>query len=68
MLLLQDGNPVPMTEALTMSDGTKVLPDGSVTLASGKALMLHNGQAVLPDGRVVDHNKKSKSKRTQVSL
>lgn len=56
MLTMQEGNLLPMTQTMTMRDGTQVMTDGSVKTADGKTLMLHNGQAVLPDGRVLDRS------------
>ncbi len=54
MMRMQDGKKMPLTEPMTMNNGTKVMADGNVTMADGKSMMLHDGQCVMMDGKVQD--------------
>ena len=54
MMRVQDGKKTPLTEAMTMNNGTKVMADGNVTMANGQTMMLHDGQCVMMDGQVKD--------------
>lgn len=69
MMRIQDGNLTPLTETMTLNNGAKVMPDGSVTMADGKTMMLHNGQHMSLDGTVMDHGmKKGKPKKMTRSM
>lgn len=54
MMRVQDGKKMPLTETMTMNNGTKVMANGNVTMANGQTIMLHNGQCVMMDGQVKD--------------
>ncbi|QKG52126.1 DUF6799 domain-containing protein [Hymenobacter sp. BRD67] len=54
MMRMQEGKAMPLTETMTMNNGTKVMTDGNVMMADGKSMMLHDGQRVMLDGKVQD--------------
>jgi len=66
MMQMKDGQTMALASEITMNNGTKVMPDGTVTMAGGKTMMLKNGQYVLMDGSVVSgkmmHSKPKKDK------
>jgi hypothetical protein len=65
MMQMQDGNMVPMTSEMTMSNGTKVAANGQVTMADGKTMMLQDGESVSMGGQVMHHGgKKGKTKNS----
>src|SRR5262245_42976665 len=44
----------PMDKEMTMSNGTKVKSDGSMTMKDGKTMMMKNGQMMTMDGKMTD--------------
>ncbi len=68
MMTMKDGIAQPMTAPMTMNNGTKVMTDGSVTMANGKAMMLHNGQYVRLDGSVTNYGSMKDKKPNRKSL
>ena len=50
MMVMDSGKTSPMTEMITMDNGTKVNPDGSFTTADGKTDKLKNGDCIMKDG------------------
>ena len=60
MMRIQDGKKTPLTEAMTMNNGTKVMTDGKVEMKGGQTMMLHDGQCVMLDGQVKSMKMKGK--------
>ncbi len=54
VMRMKDGKTMPLTEPMTMNNGTKVMTDGNVMMAGGKSMMLHDGQCVMMDGKMKD--------------
>ena len=52
VLLTQQGLTNPLTQDLTLTNGTKVSPTGSVTLASGTTTTLKEGDMMSLSGRI----------------
>ncbi len=52
MMCMKDGKTIPMTETMTMKNGTKVMADGMVKMKDGKSMMLKDGQSVMMSGKV----------------
>ena len=50
MMVLKDGKTMPMTKEMTMSDGTKVMPDGSVMKKDGTKMMMKDGDGMNMSG------------------
>ena len=54
MMIMQNGETMPMEEEMTMADGTKVMPNGQVLMANGTARMMQEGETMMlqgePDG------------------
>ena len=49
----KDGKTVPMTSDMTMSNGTKLMTDGSYTTKDGKKMKMKNGDSMNMDGQVM---------------
>jgi hypothetical protein len=64
MMRMQNGKKMPLTETMTMNNGTKVMADGKVEMAGNQTMMLHNGQCVMMDGQV--QNMKMKGKKNKM--
>ena len=63
MMMMMDGKPTgPMDHEMTMSDGTKVKPDGSMMMKDGKIMMMKNGQMMMMDGKMMDSGKAMEKK------
>ncbi|MDB4925134.1 DUF6799 domain-containing protein [Mucilaginibacter sp.] len=52
MMTMMNGQTMPMTQSMTMSDGTIVMTDGTVKWKNGKTTMLKEGYCVKMDGQV----------------
>lgn len=46
MVVVRGGETMPMKEEMTMSDGTKVMPNGQVLMANGTARMMQEGETM----------------------
>ncbi|HUO04576.1 MAG TPA: DUF6799 domain-containing protein [Candidatus Binataceae bacterium] len=54
MMLMKSGKPAgPMDHAIRMSDGTTVLPDGTIKFANGTIGRMENGEIIMMDGHVM---------------
>ena len=65
MMVKKDGKTMPMTETMTLSNGDKVMTDGTVMMKDGKKMMLKEGEKISMDGKVHEekmHDEKAKSK------
>ena len=52
MMTMMHGKSVPIKHAMTMKNGTMVMPDGMVKMKGGKTMTLKEGQCVMMDGEV----------------
>lgn len=52
MVTMLNGQTMPMTQSMTMSDGTIVMTDGTVKWKDGKTTMLNEGYCVKMNGKV----------------
>ncbi len=52
MVCMKNGKTMPLTKTMTMTNGTKVMADGTVKMKDGKSMMLQNGHCVMMDGKV----------------
>ena len=46
MLVLRNGEEMQLQEELTMSDGTRVMPNGQILMADGTARMMREGETL----------------------
>jgi hypothetical protein len=54
MMLMKHGKvAMPMDSAVTMTNGTVVSPDGTITLKGGRELRMHNGEVMMMDGHLM---------------
>jgi|GEM_PF-1394400 hypothetical protein len=54
IIVLRGGEEMPMEEEMTMSDGTKVNPNGQIIMANGTARMMAEGETISMDGQMAD--------------
>jgi hypothetical protein len=52
MMEVKDGKTMPMDKEMTMSDGTKVMEDGTVMTKDGKKMMMKDGEHMSMDGKM----------------
>ncbi|MEO8584400.1 MAG: DUF6799 domain-containing protein [Flavitalea sp.] len=52
MMVMKGGENMAMTDNMTMTNGTMVAPDGSVTTKDGKTTMMKDGECVYMDGKM----------------
>jgi Domain of unknown function (DUF6799) len=58
MMMMQAGKPMhPMDHEMTMSNGTKVAPDGTVTMKDGTLMHMKNGELMMMDGHIMSGGK-----------
>jgi uncharacterized protein DUF6799 len=63
MMMMKGGKATgPMDKEMTMSDGTKVKPDGSMMMKDGKMMMMKDGQTMMMDGKMMDSGKAMEKK------
>ena len=54
MMVVKHGKvAMPMDEAVTMTNGTVVSPDGTITLKGGREFRMHNGEIMTMDGHLM---------------
>ena len=54
MMMMKHGKAaMPMDEPVTMTDGTVVSPDGTITLKGGREFRMHNGEVMTMDGHLM---------------
>ena len=51
IIVLRNGEEMPMEEEMTMSDGTRVMPNGQILMADGTARMMREGETLTMDRR-----------------
>ncbi len=54
IIVLRNGEEMPIEEEMTMSDGTKVMPNGQVIMGNGTARMMAEGETLSIDGQIPD--------------
>lgn len=60
MMVQKNGETMPMTMDMTMSNGTKVMMDGRVMMADGTSRMMMDGEAITMDGKMSKMDDKMK--------
>lgn len=50
VMLMQNGEKMPLEEEMTLPDGTKVMPDGTVMMPDGTTRMMAEGETMLMQG------------------
>lgn len=53
MMAVKDSVQSPMTQTMTMNNGTKVMPNGKVIAKDGSVSMMQNGWEMTMDGKLV---------------
>jgi hypothetical protein len=54
VIVMRNGEEMPMEEEITMADGTKVMPNGQVLMANGTARMMREGETMTVDREKTD--------------
>lgn len=54
MMVMRNGETMPMEEAMTMSDGTEVMPNGQVLMSDGTARMMREGETMMMSHQTAD--------------
>jgi hypothetical protein len=71
MMMMQGGKMVPMTEDVTMANGTVCKTDGTCTMKDGTTMTMKEGQCMMMDGKLKDtdhlkhHGKKKPGHKTR---
>ena len=52
MMMMKGGKMMPMTENMTMADGTVCMTDGTCKMKDGKTMAMKNGQCMMMDGKM----------------
>ena len=61
MMIMKDGKATePMTQEMTMTDGSKVMPDGTVKTKDGNQHRMKEGQMMTLDGKMIEAGKDMK--------
>lgn len=56
MVVVRNGNAIPLTSEVTLSDGTRLKPDGAVFSKNGSHRTLRDCEILSPDGKRIDDN------------
>jgi hypothetical protein len=54
VMIMRDGDMLPMEEEVTMPDGTQITVDGRVILPDGSSRMMMEGESIDLEGQMVD--------------
>ncbi|HSL44429.1 MAG TPA: DUF6799 domain-containing protein [Anaerolineales bacterium] len=54
VIVMRNGEEMPMEAEMTMADGTKVMPNGQVLMADGTARMMREGETITVDRETAD--------------
>ena len=57
MMVMKNGQTMPMKDDMTLSNGTKVMKDGSVMMADGTKSMMKDGDMMSMDGKMMSGSK-----------
>jgi hypothetical protein len=52
MMTYMHGKSLPMLHSITMSNGTRVMPNGMLHMRHGRTMMLKEGYCVMTDGKI----------------
>ncbi len=52
MMVVRNGEMSPMDMVMTLSNGTRIAMDGSITMPDGTSRMLMDGEAITMDGEM----------------
>lgn len=67
MVMTKGGKTLPMSEAMTTTDGCKVLPDGTCKMKNGTTTKMKNGQMMSMHGKMTTMNQPKKGNTTKGS-
>lgn len=56
VMIVKNGEMMPMKQGLTTADGSRIMPDGTLRMADGTTRMLEEGESVMIAGEVPDMN------------
>ena len=58
MMMMKDGKATgPMDHEMSMTDGCKVMPDGTMKMKDGKEMHMKEGQMMMMDGTMMEGGK-----------
>ena len=57
MMVMKDGQTMPMDSDMTMTDGSMVMKDGTMMMKDGSKMMLKDGDRVGMDGKMMKSKK-----------
>ena len=60
MWVMKDGQTMEMTQDMTLSNGSKVMTNGSVMTKDGKTMMLKEGEGIGMNGKMMHDKMKKK--------
>lgn len=52
MMMMKNGETMPMTDDMTLTNGTMVMKDGTVKMKNGKEMMMKDGDCMYMDGKM----------------
>jgi hypothetical protein len=58
VMMIKEGKSMPMDKELTLTNGSKVTVDGTVTMKDGTTMMMKEGDMMSMDGEMVKHDAK----------
>ena len=53
MIVVKGDTRTPLDHEMTMANGTKVEPDGTINFTDGQRTQLENGQMIMHDGHIM---------------
>ena len=61
VMMIKEGKSMPLDKELTLSNGSKVTVDGTVTMKDGTKMVMKDGDMMTMDGEMVKHDSKDQS-------
>lgn len=55
MMMMKGGKMMPMTQNMTMSDGSMCMTDGTCKMKDGTTMKMKNGQCMMMNGKMTMH-------------
>ena len=65
VMIVENGELVPIKEEIALPDGTRVMPDGTVVTTDGKSRMLAQGETLRKFGATADTREMPEMGRTE---
>lgn len=63
IIVVKGDTRTPLEHEATLSDGTKIEPNGTITFATGQRSRLENGQMIMSDGHIMRGGKAAAMQR-----